>query len=82
MSDSDEEYDGDSAGYDIHDPRTREHKAYKIAQDNAGRAARRYKYGDDVDAEGTDSDPDEADNDDPAELRLQNAREARGWAFE
>ena len=82
MSDSDEDYDDDSAGYDIHDPRTREHNAYKISQDNAGRATRRYKYGDDVDADGTNTDPDEEDNHDSMELRLQNAREARGWALE
>lgn len=70
------------AAYNINDPRTREHTAYKISQDNAGRAARRYKYGDNVDAEGTNDSPDEADNHDSMETRLANAREARGWAFE
>jgi hypothetical protein len=71
-----------SDGYDPLDPRTRQHAAYKISQDNAGRARRRFLYGDDVDADGTDSDPDRADNHDPDEVRLANAREARGWALE
>lgn len=83
-SDSD---DSDSDGYDINDPRTREHAAYKISQDNAGRARRRYKYGDNIDAKGLDDstsgeDSDDLVNNDPMELRLQNAREARGWALE
>ncbi|KAF6228697.1 hypothetical protein HO173_011716 [Letharia columbiana] len=82
MSDGEDDYDSESDGYDIHDPRTREHEAYKIAQENAGRAARRFKYGDDVDADGNDYHPREEDNGDSMELRLQNAREARGWAFD
>ena len=82
MSDSDDVYDSDSAKYDIHDPRTSEHEAYKIAQDNAGRAGRRYRYGADVDADGTNHNAREENNDDSMELRLQNAREARGWALE
>lgn len=95
MSDSEDSYDSGSGGYDINDPRQREHKAYKISQDNAGRAARRFKYGDDVDANETNcnaheedsGDCDEEDSDtsgdhDSMELRLQNAREARGWALE
>jgi hypothetical protein len=68
--------------YDINDPRTREHEAYKIAQRNGAAAARRFWYGDDVDADGTNYDPDEADNEDSQEQRLENAREARAWAFE
>ncbi|CAD6565526.1 MAG: hypothetical protein ASARMPRED_007306 [Alectoria sarmentosa] len=47
MSDDDDDYDSDSDSgfdkYDIHDLRTREHEAYKIAQDNAGRATRRFR---------------------------------------
>ena len=74
--------DSDNDGYDIHDPRTREHNAYKISQDNAARATRRYKYGDDVDNDRTNYNPREEDNHDDMDLRLQNAREARGWAFE
>lgn len=82
MSDGENDYESNSDGYDIHNPRTREHEAYKIAQDNAGRATRRFRYGDEVDADGTDYNAREEDNDDSMELRLQNAREARGWAFE
>jgi hypothetical protein len=47
---SDDDYE-----YDINDSRTREHTAYKIAQDNRERATRRFKYGDDVDEEDDDS---------------------------
>ena len=68
--------------YDINDPRTRAHEAYKIAQRNGAAAARRFRYGDDVDADGTNYDPDEADNEDSQEKRLENAREARAWALE
>ena len=94
MSDSDDIYDSESDGYDIHDPRTREHEAYKIAQDNAGRATRRFRHGDHVDDDKKDNDESEEDNDDSGEdsddygegnndpMRLQNAREARGWALE
>lgn len=82
MSDGEDNYESDSDGYDIHGPRTREHEAYKIAQDNGGRAARRFKYGNDVDADGDDPSLSEEDYQDSMELRLQNAREARGWAFE
>ena len=73
----------DDDDYDINDPRTREHQAYKIAQDNYGRAARRYKYGDHVD-DGDDHDesPRESDNPDGEDTRLANAREARYWGFE
>ena len=74
--------ESDSDGYDINDPRTREHEAYKIAQDNGARARRRFRYGDDVDADGENYDPHEEDNDDPMEFRLQNAREARNWELE
>jgi hypothetical protein len=82
MPDSGDDFDSNSNQYDIHDPRTREHEAYKIAQDNVGRAVRRFRYGDDVDADGANYDPHEEDNNDPMELRLQNAREARAWAVE
>ena len=82
MSDAEDDYESDSDGYDIHDPRTREHEAYKISQENAGRSTRRFRYGDDVDADGTNYDAREEDNRDSLELRLQNAREARGWALE
>lgn len=82
MSDGDHGYDSDPDGYDIHDPRTSEHEAYKIAQNNAGSATRRFRYGDDVDADGINYDARKEDNDDSMELRLENAREARGWAFE
>jgi hypothetical protein len=69
--------------YDINDPRTREHNAYKIAQDNYGRAVRRYKYGDDVDDDDSrESSPDEGENHDSLETKLANAREARAWAIE
>jgi hypothetical protein len=37
---------------------------------------------DDVDADGTNYDPDEADNEDSQEKQLENAREARAWALE
>ena len=85
---SDDDYE-----YDVDDPRTREHLAYKIAQDNRGRANRRFRYGDDVDArespqeeEDEDEDPpsedDNDDNDDRLDEQLRNAREARGWAVE
>ena len=80
--DYDSDSDSDSDGYDIDDPRTREHEAYKIAQENGARSRRRYKYGDDVDADGENYSPDEEDNHDSMEVRLQNAREARGWALE
>ena len=76
---SDNDYDSDSDEYDINDPRTREHKAYKISQDNHASARRRFYYGDDVDADGFDHDARREDN---QERRLENAREARGWAFE
>lgn len=78
MSDGNDSYDSDSDGYDIHDARTREHEAYKVAQDNAGRATRRFRYGDQVDPDGTKYNAREEDNKDSMELRLQNAREARG----
>lgn len=81
-ADSDDDYADDRGEFDASDPRQREHAAYKIVQDNAGRAARRFKYGDDVDDDGTNHSPDERDNKDPLELRLKNAEEARGWAFE
>ena len=84
VPDSPGDYKGDpdavckrhSDKYDINDPQTREHEAYKIAQANAGRPVRRFWYGDDVDAEDTNHHPHEADNDDPDKLRLQNFREA------
>lgn len=84
MSDSEDSYDSGSNVYDINDPRQREHKAYKISQDNAGRAARRFKYGDDVDANEINCNAHEEDSGDhdSMELHLQNAREARGWALE
>lgn len=85
----------DNYEYDINDPRTREHEAYKIAQDNRGRATRRFRYGDDVDArdspqeedeEEEDEDPvsedDDEDSEDRLDEQLRNAREARGWAVE
>lgn len=34
MSDGEDDYDSGSDGYDINDPRAREHEAYKIAQEN------------------------------------------------
>lgn len=86
---SDDEYE-----YDVNDPRTREHLAYKIAQDNRGRATRRFKYGDDVDArdssqeqeedddEGSPSEDGNDDSDERLDEQLRNAREARGWAVE
>ena len=83
---SDDDYE-----YDINDPRTREHQAYKIAQDNRGRATRRFKQGDDFDARDSpqEDDDDESayddDNDDSNDRldeQLRNAREARGWAVE
>jgi hypothetical protein len=77
MADSDSDSD-----YDVNDPCTREHEAYKMAQENGARARRRYRYGDDVDADGENYSPSEANNDDSMEQRLQNAQEARGWAFE
>ena len=80
--DSDDDCADDRDEYDVNDPRQREHAAYKIAQDNAGRATRRFKYGDDVDEDETNHSPDEEDNEDSLELRLKNAEEARGWALE
>ncbi|KAI4946136.1 hypothetical protein J4E91_007579 [Alternaria rosae] len=80
--DYDSDSDSDSDGYDVDDPRTREHEAYKIAQENGARARRRYRYGDDVDADGENYSPDEEDNHDSMGVRLQNAREARGWALD
>lgn len=81
-SDSDEYVHDDDDAYDVNDPRTREHEAYKLSQENGARARRRYKYGNNVDADGENYSPDEDDNSDTMEERLQNAREARGWAFE
>lgn len=83
----------DNYEYDTNDPRTREHEAYKIAQDNRGRATRRFEYGDDVDArdsaqeeenddEDSPSEDDEEDGDERLDEQLRNAREARGWAVE
>jgi hypothetical protein len=84
----------DDYGYDINDPRTREHTAYKIAQDNRGRATRRFKYGDDVDEGGSpqedgnlpsgegDDGSDESIDEEHMDEQLRNAREARGWAVE
>jgi hypothetical protein len=74
-------YNSDDA-YDINDPRTREPEANKMSQDNYARARRRYRYGDDVDADGEDHSPDECDSHDDLEQQLANAREARGWAVE
>jgi hypothetical protein len=76
------ESDSGSDDYDVNDPRTREHKAYKIAQESGARARRRLIYGDSVDADGENHSPHEEDNHDSLEQRLQNAREARGWKFE
>lgn len=83
--------DDDDHEYDINDPRTREHEAYKIAQENRGRATRRFKYGDDVDDK-EDSPPEDEDlqsededddgSNDMLDEQLMNAREARGWAVE
>ena len=84
---SDDDYE-----YDINDPRTREHEAYKIAQDNCGRATRRFRYGDNVDARDSPQEEDEEEDEDQAsedddedsngrlDEQLRNAREARGWA--
>ena len=88
---SDDEYE-----YDVNDPRTREHLAQRIAQDNRGRATRRFKYGDNVDSrdspqeeeeeddddEVSPSEDDNDDNDERLDEQLRNAREARGWAVE
>ena len=82
MSDNDYDSDSDEYDNDINDPRTREHEAYKISQDNQAWARRRFLYGNDVDADGFNHDAREEDNDDSMEERLENAREARGWAFE
>ena len=79
---SDNDYDSDSDEYEINDPRTREHQAYKISQDNHASARRRYDYGNDVDADGFNHYARREDNHDSMEQRLENAREARGWAFE
>lgn len=79
---SDNDYDSDSDEYDINDPRTREHEAYKIAQDNHASARRRFYKGNDVDADGFNHEARNEDNNDPMEQRLENAREARGWAFD
>ena len=76
MPDSRDDYEGDfddgnecdSDKSDINDPRTHEHEAYQIAQANAGRAARRFRYGDDVDTEGNNHDSYEEDNDDLEKL--------------
>ena len=76
------DYDSDSDEYDINDPRTREHQAYKISQDNHASARRRFYFGNDVDADGFNDEARREDNHDSMEQRLENAREARGWAFE
>lgn len=80
MSDDEDEYD-------IHDPRTREHTAYKISQENAIAAQKRFEEvydlrqrnpsegaSDRVDREGVGREA--------LEERLRNAKEARGWAHE
>jgi hypothetical protein len=82
---SDDDYE-----YDISNPRAREDLTYKIGQDNRGRATRRLKYCDDIDArdfpqdeeEDEDKDPQSEDDNDDSDERLdeqlRNAREARG----
>lgn len=67
--------------YGIENPRTREHKSYKICQRNYGRADRRWKYGDQVDAYGYNASPKQSDNRDSQEQQLANAREARQLAL-
>ncbi|KAF1934174.1 uncharacterized protein M421DRAFT_88187 [Didymella exigua CBS 183.55] len=69
-SDSD---DGEAYAYDNDDPRTREHNAYKISQENGARDRRGYRYGDAVDDDGENYSPDERDNHDTMERKLENA---------
>lgn len=94
-ADYNDDYGEDNGGehidryqYNINDPRTREHQAYKIAQDNHAYARRRLLHGENVDANDKDDtfdEDDEADEDpqiDSLEQQLQNAEEARAWALE
>lgn len=80
------ESNAENTEYDIHDPRTQQHNAYKISQVNGTAATRRFWYGDDVDSKqnvdytGYNPNPSTANNQDSAQLRLQNAQEARSNA--
>lgn len=74
--------DNRNTGYDINDPRTMKHTAYKISQANAIAARERYKQDyDDDDDEDSDVDLDQQGLE-RAEERLRNAQEARYHAFE
>lgn len=70
--------DKDDDEYDIHDPRTKEHEAFKMVQEQGAMARRRYKFGNNVDANGFNHSPHESDNEDTAEEKLESLREARG----